>query len=575
MSFEYAVMVGGEAGQGIQSVGSVLSRYLARTGFYIFADQDYESRVRGGHNFFRVRAADYRVLAPAGELDCLVAMNRDTLERHWAEVKLGGVIIIDPETSAGSRAGKNTLEVPLTRLAEEAAGNKLMTNTVATGAVVGLAGGSLPLLSTLLAHEFGGAGKAVVAANEAAAAAGYKYALEHDKNFLKELPAPPPRPGKWLLLNGNEALAMGALSGGCRFFAGYPMTPASSIMEFFADKGRDYNAVTMHVEDEIAAMNMVVGAGFAGVRAMTATSGGGFSLMTEGLSLAGITETPVVVVIAQRPGPATGLPTRTEQGELEYAIHAGHGEFPRAVLAPATAEEAFYAGARAFNLAEKYQIPVIILTDQHLAASYVTVPRFEAGMVSVDRGDLVSDAVAKKGDYKRYMASKSGVSPRAWPMMGTALVVADSDEHDEAGHMIEDAETRNQQNHKRMQKLYGLAADITPPISTGEEQADILLIGWGSTFGAIKEAAAIIANGGTRVRTLHLTQVYPFPAVPVAEALGKTAKSIVIENNATSPLSRLIRRETGLAVSRAITKADGRPFVPQALAHEIIKKAAH
>ena len=341
------------------------------------------------------------------------------------------------------------------------------------------------------------------------------------------------------------------------------MTPASSILEYIADKGREYGAVMVHTEDEIAAMNMAVGAGYAGVRAMVATSGGGFALMVEGLALAGMTETPVVVVLGQRPGPATGLPTRTEQAELFFALHAGHGEFPRAVLAPATVEDAFYTAVKAFNLAEKYQTPVLILTDHHLASSYSTVNKFDLTKVKVERGALITDADLKNPmDYKRHLVTASGISPRALPGQGQALVVTDSDEHDEAGHMIEDAATRNAQVEKRMRKLDGLKREITPPELRENKGAGATLIGWGSTYGAIREAADILAKEGKVVNTLHLSQVWPFPSDSVIAALKKTKQNIVVEGNATSQLAALIRRETGITIDASILKYDGRPFSP-------------
>ncbi len=461
MPDEINIMVGGEAGQGVQSVGAILARTLAWGGLHVFADQDYESRVRGGHNFFRVRASRNKILALRHGLDLLIALDKNTFDLHRDEVKKGGLIIFDEEQPNVCPPGVNHICMPLIKMAEEKAGNKLMANTVAVGAVMGLGGYDLKLLTPVLASEFGKYGEAVMKANEAAALAGYNFIKEHGERLA--VPVIRYREGRRrrLLLSGNEALALGAMAGGCRFIAAYPMTPASSIMEYMADKGRDYGVVTVHVEDEISGMNMAVGAGFAGARAMIATSGGGFALMVEGLALAGMTETPVVAFLGQRPGPATGLPTRTEQAELWFAIHAGHGEFPRAVLAPATAEDAFRVAVKAFNLADKYQTPVIILGDHHLSTSYFTVDRFDLSKVKIDRGVLLSDEeVRDLADYKRHAVTRTGVSPRALPGQGRALVVTDSDEHDEAGHMIEDAATRNQQVEKRLRKLAGLRREV-------------------------------------------------------------------------------------------------------------------
>jgi 2-oxoglutarate ferredoxin oxidoreductase subunit alpha len=564
MATDFNVMVGGEAGQGVQSVGAVLARSFTREGLNVFADQDYESRVRGGHNFFRVRAKTGTLPAISTALDMLVALNKETVDLHRREVKDKGVIIYDTEQTKFEATDAFYFNVPFVRLAEEKAQNKLIANTVATGAALGLVNYDFNLLAGVLEEEFARHGGKTVEDNITAARAGYDFAQEHRRTFkVPEIRLPVVKKHR-LLLNGNEALSLGALVAGCKFVAGYPMTPSSPILEYIADKGRQYGTVMVHVEDEIAAMNMAVGAGYAGVRSMVATSGGGFALMVEGLALAGMTETPVVVVLGQRPGPATGLPTRTEQGELFFALHAGHGEFPRALFAPATAEDAFYTAARAFNLAEKYQTPVIILTDHYLVSSYATVDSFDLNRVTIERGELLTGEEANNfTDYKRHAVTASGVSPRALPGQSKALVVTDSDEHDEYGHMIEDAETRRQQVEKRLRKLKGLKQEITPPESHREKGAEITLIGWGSTYGAIREAAALLKEEGKAVNTLHFSQLWPFPAAATIAAIKKTRKNIVIESNATAQLASLIRRETGQKADATVLKYDGRPFSPQ------------
>ncbi|MFC1917259.1 2-oxoacid:acceptor oxidoreductase subunit alpha [Chloroflexota bacterium] len=573
MAIDFNIMVGGEAGQGVQSVGMILAKTMAQGGFHVFADQDYESRVRGGHNFFRIRASDTEVLALSEKLDVLIALNKETIDLHSGELKSNGVIVYDQEQTKVVASGEIYFSVPMGKLAEEKVKNKLMTNTVAVGAAIGLTGYDFALLETVLKNEFGRHGEKIVADNLVAARAGYDFALEYGARKLGQKIQPLSEGKQRMLLHGNEALALGAMVGGCKFISGYPMTPASSILEYMADKGRQYNVVAAHVEDEIAVMNMAIGAAYAGVRAMVATSGGGFALMVEGLALAGMTETPIVVVLAQRPGPATGLPTRTEQGELWFALHAGHGEFPRAVLAPATAEEAFHAAIKAFNLAEKYQIPVFILTDHHLASSYATVDRFDLKQVQIERGELLSDEeVSKLTDYKRHRVTESGVSPRALPGQGMALVVTDADEHDEAGHIIEDGETRNQQHLKRLRKRNGLATEISSPRIHQQPNAELTLIGWGSTYGVIKEAADILQKDGVAANVLHLSEIWPFPEEAVSSFLKNGTKSVVIENNATAQMARLIRSETGIEVDGTILKFDGRPFSPQEIADRLKKE---
>ncbi len=573
MREEAVMMVGGEAGQGVQSVGTILARSLALGGLHVFADQDYESRVRGGHNFFRVRGSKKNVRAINPGLDILVALNRETVELHRQELVQGGKIIFDAETSKIDLKGPQYLDVPLIKLADETTGNKIMANTVAAGAVLGLGNFKFDVLAAALRKEFGRHGEKIVEDNIKAAQAGYDFARSSGQSLPFPAYRDPGSRAERVLLTGNDAFAIGALAGGCRFIAGYPMTPASSILEFFATTGRQYGAVAIHVEDEIAAMNMAVGAGYTGVRSMIATSGGGFALMVEALALAGMTETPVVAFLGQRPGPATGLPTRTEQAELWFALHAGHGEFPRAVLTPSSHEEAFQAGINAFNLAERYQTPVLVLSDHYLATSYATVERFDFENVVIDRGELIPDSSAESyADYKRHVMTRSGISPRALPGRGKALVVTDSDEHDEAGHMIEDAETRSRQVEKRLRKARGLRRDTLRPSLHTADGAEVTLVGWGSTAGAIREAVDILKDYNLPVNTLHLNQVWPFPVTAVTNALEKTPECIVIEGNATGQLEHLLERETGKTARASVRKYDGRPFTPEIIARSVRKE---
>jgi 2-oxoglutarate ferredoxin oxidoreductase subunit alpha len=560
MPVDINFMVGGEAGQGVQSVGSILARALARGGFRIFADQDYESRVRGGHNFFRVRASDVDVNAVSESLDILIALNKESIDLHHRELKSDGAIIYDGDRIKDAGDHSTLFSVPLEKLAQESAGNKLMTNTVGLGAALGVAGCEKTIVTSAIEQHFGSkeAGKI----NVAAASAGYEYARANFKrDFARNLS--PRSNGRRMVLSGNEALALGALAAGCKFMAAYPMTPTTPIMEYMASKARDFDIVVVQPEDEIAAINMVIGAAFAGARSMTATSGGGFCLMVEGLGLAGMTETPIVVVLGQRAGPAIGLPTRTEQGDLEFAIHASHGEFPRAVLAPATIEDGFWLTVKAFNLAEKYQTPVILITDQHLASSYATVEKFDLSRVTIDRGLLLSrEELAGLGAYKRHRITESGISPRAIPLEGGVLVVTDSDEHDEEGHLIEDAETRVGMMEKRLRKAEGLRREIAPPRVYGATDAEVTLIGWGSTYGAIKEAVDLATADSLKVNMVHFNEVWPFPAEGASAALRGARRIITVENNATAQLAHLLRAETGYQATGKILKYDGRPFSP-------------
>jgi 2-oxoglutarate ferredoxin oxidoreductase subunit alpha len=433
---------------------------------------------------------------------------------------------------------------------------------VAAGAALGFINYPFEPLAEMLRDLFGKKGT-VAEDNVRAARAGYDFTT---KNGSSQFPwkLKPLNDKRRLLISGNEALALGALAAGCKFISAYPMTPSTGIMTYLAGKATEWGLIVEQAEDEIAAITMAIGASFAGVRAMTATSGGGFCLMVEGLGLAGMTETPLVVVEAQRPGPAIGLPTRTEQSDLEFVLHASHGEFPRAVLSPGTAEEAFYTMAKAFNLAEKYQTPVIVMSDQHLADSYWTVDALDPSRVTIDRGQLIRpEETERLMGYKRHAFTDSGISHRALPGYPGLTVVTDSDEHDEEGHLTEDTELRTRMMLKRMRKQIGMAQEICPPKTYGTANPEILLIGWGSTYGAIREAVGFLQAGGQKAGMMHLSEIWPFPAGQVSQALESAKACYVVENNATGQLASLIRRETGKAITGKILKFDGLPFSPE------------
>ena len=568
MSLSVNFMVAGEAGQGVQSVGLILAKAFARGGYHVFADQDYESRVRGGHNFFRVRTSDSEVGAISEEIDILLALNQESVELHQRELVSGGVMVFDRDKARGIGSDAHLFGVPLEALAEKKAGSKLMANTVALGVAFGLVGYDLDIPADVLREHFGHS--ELGENNVKAATEGYEYAINNFRQEFKQS-LKPVGDQKRMLLTGNEAIALGAIAAGCTFMAAYPMTPATSIMEYMASKSDELGLVVVQPEDEIAAINMIIGAAFAGARAMTATSGDGFALMVEGLGLAGMTETPVVVVIAQRPAPAVGLPTRTEQGDLQFVLTAAPGDFPRAVLAPGTIEDAFWLTVKAFNLAEKYQLAVILLTDQHLASSYSTVGKFDLSHVSIDRGLLLWQEIERPSEYRRHRITPSGISPRALPG-GDALVVTDADEHDEEGHLTEDAATRTQMMLKRLRKLDSLRNEIRRPLIYGPERAEVTLISWGSTCGALKEAVDILRGEGLDVNFLHLNELWPFPAEAVSDILARARRSFVVENNASGQLAHLIRSETGIRADGNILKFDGRPFTPALIVSELKKE---
>jgi 2-oxoglutarate ferredoxin oxidoreductase subunit alpha len=570
MPTELCFMVGGEAGQGVQSVGLLLSKVFARSGYHVFADQDYDSRIRGGHNFFRVRVGEQPVAAIREPLDILVALNPETLTLHRPELTPGGVALYDSEGTPEAGDGLQSFGLPFAKLAVGVGGDRIMTNTVALGAALAVVSYDTAILNDVLARHFGSGHAAI--ANIAAARAGYDYVREHYRGGLPQM-KPLARLAR-MLLTGNDAMSLGAVAAGCRFMAAYPMTPTTSIMEYLAAHSADLGIAMVHAEDEIAAVHLAIGASYAGVRAMTATSGGGFCLMVEGLGLAGMTETPLVIIDGQRPGPAIGLPTRTEQGDLQFALHAHHGDFPRAVLAPHSIEDCFWTTVRAFNLADRYQLPVIVLTDHYLAGCYATVESFDLDQVTIDRGSLYSAPAGASAAYLRHRITPTGVSPRAFPGAPGTLVVTDSDEHDEAGHLAEDIATRNAQMDKRLHKLVSLRQEMHPPRWYGPRRPDTLLVGWGSTFGALREAVDLLHHD-LSIGLLHLNELWPFPTEAVADALTRSRTSYVIENNASGQLAQLIRMETGKETSGRILKYDGRPFTPAYLAAAIRKECDH
>jgi 2-oxoglutarate ferredoxin oxidoreductase subunit alpha len=561
MAADYTVMVGGEAGQGVQTIGLVLAKTFARAGWHVFADQDYESRIRGGHNFFRLRISDSKVRAISDANHILVALNAETVDLHAGDLADGGIIIVDTEKYPEFGDKRYALGVPFERIAQDEAGDTMMQSAVAMGSVLGLTNCPIDLLEDALREQFSSGGHQVTEGNVKAARVGYYRAMETQKGETR-IHIPRSQAGGQMLINGNEALALGALAAGCKFVSGYPMTPATPMIEYMASKSTDLGVVAVQAEDEIAAINMAVGAAFAGVRAMTATSGGGFSLMVEALGLAGMTETPIVVVEAQRGGPSTGLPTRTEQSDLEFVIYASQGEFPRFVLAPGTVDEAFTIGARAFNLAERHQVPVILLSDQYLASSYATTDTFNLAQIEIDRGDLAENDDSGSAEYKRYQFTGTGISPRAFPGVSKALVVTTGDEHDEEGHITEDSEARTKMMLKRLIKFDAMRHDSYSPITYGPAEAEVTLVGWGSMLGALKEAVDLLARENVSANMVHFRQLWPFPGQEAIWMLTRAQKTVIVEQNATTQFARLLRAETGMDADDTILRFDGRPISP-------------
>lgn len=569
---DIALTIAGQAGQGIDTASELLARALVRSGYHTLSYPNVMSRIRGGHNFTAVRVSDRQVYSAPARFNALLAMDELSVSEHRGDMVEGGIIVAEPPTTKddGRRTkDESVFRVPMAEIAEKHGGTKRMGNVVGLGALLALTGHPATGLRSLLKERFGSKGEDVVRQNLDCLRAGADFVRRKGGGtcpcVLPKLTKQPKR----LLVSGNHAIALGALASGVRFHAGYPMSPSTPIMEYLAAKQAEAGLVMEQAEDEIAAINMVLGASYAGARAMTATSGGGFALMVEGLGMAGMAELPVVIVIAMRAGPATGFPTRTEQGELLFVTSASQDEFPRFVFAPGTAEEAFYATNRAFELAARFQVPAIVLSDQCLSDSLWTVPGFNFARVKAS--DDFDDRESAHG-HKRYAITKSGVSPRLRPGLRGQLVRSLGSEHDEDGFQTEDAAVRVRMHEKRMRKLAAMSRAVEEPTCYPEETADCVVVCFGSTYGAAREAVDILRSERMSVAMVHLCDLVPFPRERVAALLSPARKVITVDGNSTGQLTALLRRETGIKVDEQVLKYDGRPFTGRALAEELRAK---
>ena len=539
-----AVRIGGEAGQGLATIGQTLGLALTRCGYHLHVTQVYESRIRGGHNTFDLRAGNRPVRAPTESVDLLVALDAASF-RHIPYLTEKALICADEALAAFAPPlppGVRHLAVPAAKLG----GGKYL-NTVLLGVAGALLGLDKDILAACLDRFLGKRPPAVQAENRAALDRARAWAVEAGADFVR-LPAPSRPADSAIMLSGNDAIALGAMAGGLKFCSFYPMSPATSVPLTVAAAARRMGIVVEQAEDEIAAVNMALGASYAGAPAMTATSGGGLALMSEGISLAGVAELPVVIVVAMRPGPATGLPTRTEQADLDLVLYAGHGEFPRAILAPGTLEQCFDLSRRAFIQAEEHQVPVFVLTDQYLADSFRETAPFAL------------DAPSNDTHYERYAITDSGVSPRLLPGAGKALVIADCHEHTPDGHISENLALRPRMQKKRMDKLNGLIRDVVPPDFQGPEAADILLVCWGSTVGAAEEAAELLRLQGKPASVCHFSQVWPLRPDDFLPRFRAAGRVVMVEGNYSGQMEKLIRLETGFSPHGHVRRYDGLPI---------------
>ncbi|MDY0291664.1 MAG: 2-oxoacid:acceptor oxidoreductase subunit alpha [Desulfuromonadaceae bacterium] len=551
MATDLTVKIGGEAGQGIQTVGDLLCRVCRQAGYFFLAINDYESRVRGGHNFLQLRISDSPVLAPASQVDLLVDLDGVTCALHEDELKEDGLILCRPEQQPER---DRVMAIDFAHLAEKA-GNKAAENTVAAAVCLALLGAGEELCLKVVAQHFDDKDDNIIEINLNAVRAGFASVTESDLKcgdllWKEQHPA-------GAMLDGAKTLALGAVAAGCRVGAFYPMSPATGIMTNLVQLAEHFPLVVEQAEDEIAAVNMVTGSNFAGCRALTATSGGGFSLMTEGIGLAAITETPLVIINAQRPGPATGLPTRTGQGDLLFTLHASQDEFPRFVMAPPTVVDCFDTMQRAFYLADTYQVPVIVLVDQYLVSTTVLVA--EKLQISPNAAPIApAQPPADPASYERFAFTEGGISPRLFPCQSQALVKATGNEHSPDGHVSEDRKNRTAMVEKRLAKLPAMKNEQRPPLLHYED-SDWLLVSWGSSYGMVREAVEILRQQQHNVGMVHLVDIWPLPQEPLQGILSQH-KWLLIEQNATGQLGWMLRAELGVKPQGSILQYDGRPL---------------
>jgi len=570
---DVVVGIGGAAGDGVASAGNTLALAVARQGQAVYAYNAYQSVIRGGHSWLRLRISAKKPLNHGDQVDALVALNQDTLDRHLQELVGGGVALYNSaklQPSYEPPVGVQLCPLPVPDLTAAYKTLPVMQNTVAVGAVIGLMGLDFRGLESVLESTFAKKPH-VVKVNMEAAKAGYDYAAAHFTPLSAQLQ---PTSQKWALVMGNELMAMGAALAGCKFYCAYPMSPATHILEWFAAHGKEMGICVRQVEDEISVINMSIGAAHMGARSMCATSGGGLALMTEAIGLSGMLETPVVVVNVMRAGPSTGVPTKTEQGDLNQAFGASQGDFPRIIIAPLSMTDCFTTPALAFNVGDRFQCPVIILSDLLMAEGNETVdPALLDVDFQIDRGDLITAASGagnrrEAGEpYLRYKDTESGISPRAVPGVPGHLHVAASDEHDEDGVIISDVYTdtvrRKKMADKRLRKMATVLEHLPAPTLEGSLDAEVTLVGWGSTWGVLTEAVEQLNREGISTSHLQIKFLVPFHITEVSAILGKSRRVIVVENNQSGQFARHLRAETGIVAQGHIRKYDGEPFEPK------------
>lgn len=543
---DLVIRIAGEAGQGVISAGDLLMNILVELDLYISTDKSYMSRVRGGLNWYDIRVSDNKVSAPSVKSDILLALSDDSLRFLSNLNKSDGLIFFNTKIMTETKHGLYSID-----FAKEA-GQSKMINSYAAGIVFGLLALPVDNLEVKINIEFHNKEAAIISKNIEAVRLGYQRGMDCESSFNMKFNS---KKTPNYMISGASAIGLSAAVSGIKFVSSYPMSPATGTFTYLAGVADKYNIVVEQAEDEISAINMICGATYAGVPAMTTTSGGGFALMCEGISLAGMAELPVFVLIAQRPGPATGLPTRTAQEDLRFALHAGHGEFPRAIYAPGTIEQCYQLTRIALETAHKYQSPVIMLTDQYLQDHIENIPTMDDNYRPIDRHiELHSSS-----DYKSYAMSENGISPRAIPG-GRALVLRDSNEHNEEGHLVEDFEIRIQQQNKRMRKLDSMISESLDPEFYGVENAEQLIVCWGSSYGACRETVDLLNSNGTKISMLHFSQLWPLNVKELKKFFRPDCKIFIVESNFTGQFASMLKEQGLVTDCKLILRYDGIPF---------------
>jgi len=557
--------VGGQQGEGIDSTGEIFAVALNRLGYYLYGYRHFSSRIKGGHTNYKIRVTTKPVKAISDDLDILIAFDQETIDLNSGELRDGGILIADSKFNPEVKTENvKFFSVPITEIAQNL-GTSLMKNMVAVGVTSAILGLSVNSFKEIVEEMFSKKGQEVVDKNMEAIQQGAEYIRNVSKGTLEEFVLEKADGKKRLFMTGNEAVALGAIAAGVRFMPAYPITPATEVMEYLIKKLPSLGGAVIQTEDEIAAATMAIGASYGGIRTMTSTSGPGLSLMQEAIGLSGITETPIVIVDVQRGGPSTGLPTKNEQSDFNAAIYGSHGDIPKIIIAPNSVEDAFYDTAEAFNLAEKYQCPVFVLTDLALGMGKQTVEPLDNSRIEIDRGKFLGaeELPAIEGMFKRYEFTEDGISPRVIPGQKYGIHHVTGVEHAETGRPSEATSIRKKMMEKRLNKIQD--ATINNPVfkNAPNDEADLLVVGIGSTQGVISEAIGRLEKDGLKVNQAHVRLVYPFPINEMKDLMDKAKKVVVVENNGVGQLANLIKLSVGMGDKvEKLLKYDGNPFLP-------------